>query len=80
MKKFTDQEAQEATLQELMDVMGKMDAGRVKPKAPAGGIPAGVLPPEGPGQDFGMGGAPAGADLSGLDPRLLEIIRNKQGR
>lgn len=66
-----EDKAQAETLQELMDAMGQMDAGRVKPKMPAGAIPQGVLPAAGPA---------AGADLGGLDPRLAEIIRKKQGR
>lgn len=76
-----DEEARSHTLDELMAAMDAMEQKRLPPGAGRGVTieieAGGPRPPEGPGQDFGMGGVP-GDDMEGVDPRLAEMIRKKK--
>lgn len=78
--KFTDEEAKESTLQELMDAMGKMDAQRMKKPGAADVTIQIAGRPKSPEDAFeqNFSGGP-GTEFENMDPRLQEILRRKRG-
>ncbi len=80
MKGYKHDDPESQSLEDLLATMGAMRQKRI-PRPPAEApakvdIPPGLLPPEGPGRDLGVGGGEV--DVAGIDPRLLEIIRKKK--
>lgn len=64
-------------LEDLMAAMGSMRQKRMRPNDSVE-VQAGMMPPEGPGRDVGIGGGEFSSPMAGIDPRLEELIRKKK--